>query len=129
MIISVSKQYTQSEIYVKLCFQESSLFAMASQNHILFRQRRETNVSQNSRRKPCTKPERGLVSTPSKRALDGKEVIRVVEYDHKIRELIVPSLEPTVYPALLDINEFNRIKQQAKVNIKVKDLCKLYDHI
>ncbi|KAJ9585961.1 hypothetical protein L9F63_020393 [Diploptera punctata] len=50
-----------------------------------------------------------------KRATDGKEIIHVVEYDDKIRELLVPSSEPTVYPALLDIDEFERIKQEAKV--------------
>ncbi|PSN55986.1 hypothetical protein C0J52_02150 [Blattella germanica] len=50
-----------------------------------------------------------------KRALDGKEVINVVDFDDKVRELVVPSLEPTVYPALLDIDEFKRLKRQAKV--------------
>ncbi|XP_021935545.1 cilia- and flagella-associated protein 45-like isoform X2 [Zootermopsis nevadensis] len=88
---------------------------MAPQNSILSHQRCETNVSKNSRKKQHTKSETGLASTPRKRTPGGKEVIHIVKYDDKIRELIVPSLERTVHPTLLDINEFNRIKQQAKV--------------
>lgn len=57
--------------------------------------------------------------TPNKGELDGKEIIRVVEYDGRIRELVVPGQEPTVPPLVLDTAEFNRLKQQAKVNINV----------
>jgi hypothetical protein len=94
---------------------------MAPQNIILSCQRSETNASKNSRRKQPTKPKERLESTTRMRALDSKEVTRIAEYDDKIREITVPSLEPTVHPALLDINEFNRLKQQAKVG-KVEHL-------
>jgi hypothetical protein len=94
---------------------------MATQNIILSHRGCQTNVSQNSRNKKSVKSNKGLLPTPNKRALNGKEVIHVVEYDDKIRELVVPSQEPTVYPVLLDTDEFNRLKQQAKVNMKTND--------
>jgi hypothetical protein len=94
---------------------------MAPQNGILSRPRCNTNVPQNFRGKQSTKPVRDLIFTPSKTALDGKEVIHVLEYDHKFRELIVPSLQSTADPALLNIHEFNRIKRHAKVSITIKN--------
>jgi hypothetical protein len=90
---------------------------MNPQNSILLRQRCRRSVSQNSGSKRPDKPKKDLVPTQNKRALDGKEVIRIMEYD-KIRELVVRSKEPNMQPAVLNINEFNRLKQQAKVNVK-----------
>ncbi|XP_069687390.1 cilia- and flagella-associated protein 45-like isoform X2 [Periplaneta americana] len=84
-----------------------------------------TKCSQNTRVKPAPKSKKTLLPTTNKRALDGKEIIRVVEYDDKIRELIVPSQKPTVYPALLDTDEFNRLKQQAKVTTMQERLNKM----
>jgi hypothetical protein len=102
---------------------------MALQKIILSHRGCHKEVSQISRNKQSVKSKKGLVPTTNKRALDGKEVLHLVEYDDKIRELVVPSQEPTVYPVLLDADEFNRLKQQARVNINDNNLGSLYDNI
>jgi hypothetical protein len=104
------------------------LFTMALQKITLPHQGCHKNVSQISRKKQSVKSKKGLVSTTSKRASDGKEVLRVVQYDDKIRELVVPSQKPTLHPILLDTDEFNRLKQQARVNIKASSLCYLHNN-
>jgi len=83
----------------------------------------QTGVSKNYRNKQPVTSKKDLIYTPNKGESDGKKVIRVVECDGKIRELVVPRQEPAVPPLLLDTDEFNRIKQQAKVNINVDHLC------
>jgi hypothetical protein len=96
---------------------------MAPQSVIQSHQKGKTGGSKNFRNKQPVTFKKNLISTQNKGTLDGKEVIRVVEYDGKIRELVVPSQEPTVPRLLLDTNEFNRLKQQAKVNVNVDDFC------
>jgi hypothetical protein len=96
---------------------------MAPQTVIQSHHKGQIGVSKNFRNKQPVTSKKYLISTPNKGETDGKEVICVVEYDGKIRELVVPRQESTVPPLLLDADEFNRIKQQAKVNIDVDDLC------
>jgi hypothetical protein len=96
------------------------LFTMAPQKIIAPHQGCQKNVSQISRNKQSVKSKKGLVPTTNKRASDGK--------DDKIRELVIPSQEPTLYPVLLDTDEFNRLKQQARVNIQASNLCYLHNN-
>ena len=77
----------------------------------------QTGVSKNFRNRQPVSSKKDLLCTPNKGESDAKEVVCVVEYDGKIRELVVPRLEPSVPPLLLDNDEFNRLKQQAKVKI------------
>jgi hypothetical protein len=101
---------------------------MAPQKIIPPHQGCQKNVSQISRNKQSLKSKKGLVPTTNKTASDGKEVTHVVQYDDKIRELVVPSQEPTLYPILLATDEFNRLKQQARVNIQASNLCYLHNN-
>ena len=55
---------------------------------------------------------------PPRRALDNKEVVIVNDIDGP-RELIVPSNKPNLYHTILDAQEFNRLKNQAKVSISL----------
>jgi hypothetical protein len=98
---------------------------MAPQTVIQSHHKGWIGISKNFRNKQPVTSKKGLIYTPNKGESDGKEVVCVVEYDGKIRELVVPCQEPAVPPLLLDTDEFNRIKQQAKVNINVDDLCYL----
>jgi len=96
---------------------------MAPQTVIQSHHKGQTGVSKNCRNKQPVISKKDLIYTPNKGESDGKEVVCVVEYDGKIRELFVPCQQPTVPPLLLDTDEFNRIKQQAKVNINVDDMA------
>jgi len=96
---------------------------MAPQTVIQSHQKGQTGVFRNFRNKQPVTSKKDLMYAPNKGESDGKDVVCVVEYDGKIRELVIPRQELTVPPLLLDTDEFNRIKQQAKVNINADDLC------
>jgi hypothetical protein len=96
---------------------------MTPQTVIQSHHKGQTGVSKNCRNKQPVTSKKDLIYTPNKGESFGKEVVCVVEYDGKIRELVVPRQEPTVPPLLLDTDEFNRIKQQTKVNINVDDMA------
>jgi hypothetical protein len=96
---------------------------MAPQSVIESYQKGKTGVPNNFRNKHPVTCKKNFISTQNKGALDGKEVIHVVEYDGKIRELVVTSKQPTVPRLLLDADEFNRLKQQAKVNVNIDLRC------
>jgi len=96
---------------------------MAPQTVIQSHHKGQMGVSKNFRNKKPVTSKKDLICTPNKGETGGKEVVCVVEYDGKIRELVVPRQEPRTPHLLLDTDEFNRIKQQAKVNINVDDLC------
>jgi len=96
---------------------------MAAQTVIRSHQKGQTGVSKNFRNKQPVTSKKDLIYIPNKGESDGKEVVCVVEYDGKIRELVIPRQELTVPPLLLHTDEFNRIKQQTKVNINADELC------